>query len=66
MLRIVPACWQMSLTETSSKPFSRNSRIADRVIVLHQGKLIEQGESARILSEPGQEQTKRFLEFYGV
>ncbi len=56
----------MSLTETSSKPFSRNSRIADRVIVLHQGKLIEQGESARILSEPGQEQTKRFLEFYGV
>ncbi|MBR2583521.1 MAG: ATP-binding cassette domain-containing protein [Oscillospiraceae bacterium] len=45
---------------------SQARRIADRVIVLHQGKLIEQGESARILSEPGQEQTKRFLEFYGV
>ena len=45
---------------------SQARRIADRVIVLHQGELIEQGDSAEVLSEPKQEQTKRFLEFYGV
>ena len=45
---------------------SQARRIADRVIVLHQGALIEQGDSARVLSEPKQEQTKRFLDFYGV
>lgn len=45
---------------------SQARRIADRVIVLRQGELIEQGDSAQVLSEPKQEQTKRFLEFYGV
>ena len=45
---------------------SQARRIADRVIVLHQGELIEQGDSAQVLSEPKQEQTKRFLEFYGI
>ena len=45
---------------------SQARRIADRVIVLHQGALIEQGDSAQVLTEPRQEQTKRFLEFYGV
>ena len=45
---------------------SQARRIADRVIVLHQGALIEQGDSAEVLGEPKREQTKRFLEFYGV
>ena len=45
---------------------SQARRIADRVLVLYQGELIEQGESAQILSAPKQEQTRRFLEFYGV
>ena len=45
---------------------SQARRIADRVIVLHQGALIEQGDSAQVLSTPKQEQTKRFLEFYGI
>ena len=45
---------------------SQARRIADRVIVLHQGELIEQGDSAQVLTEPKQEQTKRFLEFYGI
>ncbi len=45
---------------------SQARRLADRVIVLHRGKLIEQGPSVQILSEPAQEQTKRFLEFYGM
>ena len=41
-------------------------RIADRVIVLHQGRLVEQGTALQILREPAQEQTKRFLDFFGV
>ena len=45
---------------------SQARRIADHVIVLHQGELIEQGECAQVLSQPKQEQTKRFLEFYGL
>ena len=45
---------------------SQARRIADRVIVLHQGRLIEQGESVQVLSKPKQEKTKNFLEFYGL
>ena len=41
-------------------------RLADRVIVLHQGTLVEQGECRQVLSAPAQAQTRRFLEFYGV
>ena len=41
-------------------------RIADRVIVLHQGRLVETGETEQVLQNPKQEQTQRFLEFYGV
>ena len=44
---------------------SQARRVADRVIVLHQGELIEQGDCARVLNEPGEEQTRHFLEFYG-
>ncbi len=44
----------------------KNVLKADRVLVLHQGELIEQGESGQVLSAPKQEQTRRFLEFYGV
>ena len=45
---------------------SQARRIADRVIVLHQGSLIEQGESVQVLNKPEQEKTKRFLEFYAL
>ena len=45
---------------------SQARRIADRVIVLHQGRLIEQGESVQVLSKPKQAKTKSFLEFYGL
>ena len=41
-------------------------RVADRMIVLHQGKLVEQGETAQILNNPSKDETRRFLEFYGV
>ena len=45
---------------------SQARRISDRVLVLHQGRLIEQGECRQVLNEPQQEQTRRFLEFYGI
>ncbi len=45
---------------------SQARRIADRLLVLHQGKLVEQGECRQVLSEPKQEQTRRFLDFYGL
>ena len=45
---------------------SQARRIADRVIVLHRGELVEQGESGPLLDAPRQEQTRRFLEFYGI
>ena len=41
-------------------------RIAGRIIVLHNGKLVEQGDADLVLSSPQQAQTKRFLEFYGI
>ena len=44
---------------------SQARRIADRVLVLNQGKLVEQGECEQVLNEPGQEETRRFLDFYG-
>jgi len=40
-------------------------RLSDRVIFLQGGKLIEQGETEKILTAPRCEETKRFLEFYG-
>ena len=45
---------------------SQARRLADRVLVLHQGKLVELGDCARVLSSPRQEQTRRFLDFYGL
>ena len=45
---------------------SQARRIADRVIVLHRGELVEQGESGPLLDAPRLEQTRRFLEFYGI
>ena len=45
---------------------SQARRIAGRLFVLHQGKLIEQGDCQQVLNTPTQEQTRRFLEFYGL
>ena len=56
------ACALLLITHS----ISQARRIADRVIVLHQGQVIEHGASAQVLSHPQQEQTKRFLDFYGV
>ena len=45
---------------------SQARRLAERVLVLRGGELIEQGDADRVLNAPQQEQTRRFLEFYGV
>ncbi len=45
---------------------SQARRISDRVIVLHRGQLVEQGQSGEVFIKPQQEQTRRFLEFYGL
>ena len=41
-------------------------RLAERIMVFRDGALIEQGDTEGVLSSPSKEQTKNFLEFYGV
>jgi ABC-type phosphate transport system ATPase subunit len=40
-------------------------RLSDQLLFLQVGKLIEQGETAQLLTAPQCEETKRFLEFFG-
>ena len=44
---------------------SQARRIADRLLVLQQGRLVEQGDCAQVLNAPAQEQTRRFLYING-
>ena len=41
-------------------------RIADEVLYFHKGKLLEFGPKEKVLCEPTQAETKKFLEFYGI
>ena len=41
-------------------------RCADRVLFLHKGQLLEQGEAKTVLTAPQQPETKAFLKFYGA
>ena len=41
-------------------------RIADRAVFLHRGRLAEQGAADVVLFSPGEEETRRFLDFYGL
>ena len=41
-------------------------RIADRVLFLHRGKLLEHGPKEQVLDAPIREETRQFLEFYGI
>ena len=40
-------------------------RISDRIIYFEKGRLIESGESSRILLSPEKAETRRFLQFFG-
>jgi len=41
-------------------------RIADEVLYFHKGKLLESGSMDQVLSQPQKQETRQFLEFYGV
>lgn len=41
-------------------------RMADTVLFLHHGIAVEQGDAKQVLNCPQQEETRRFLEFYGT
>ena len=41
-------------------------RIADEAMFFHKGRLLEYGARDRVLYHPTREETKQFLEFYGV
>ena len=45
---------------------SQARRLAHQIMVFHEGRLIEQGDTERVLSSPQEEQTRRFLEFFGI
>ena len=45
---------------------SQARRIADNILFLHQGELVEQGAADKLLSSPADPRTRRFLDFYGV
>ena len=42
------------------------ARLADEVILLDGGKLIEQGAAGEVLHAPKMPETREFLEFFGV
>ena len=41
-------------------------RVADEILYFYKGKLIEKGEKEQVLNMPEKEETKKFLDFYGV
>ncbi len=41
-------------------------RLADFVLFLHEGKLAESGRTQDVLDSPQNEETKRFIEFFGI
>ena len=41
-------------------------RIADEVLYFHKGKLLESGPKETLLYTPAKDETKQFLEFYGI
>ena len=41
-------------------------RLADEVLYFHKGKLLETGSKEKILQNPDREETRQFLDFYGI
>lgn len=41
-------------------------RVADEAIFFYQGRLLEHGPQDRVLYHPAEDETKQFLEFYGI
>lgn len=55
-------CTVMLLTHSMKQA----RRLADHVLFFHQGDILEHGEAQQVLFHPRQEETRRFLEFYGT
>ena len=41
-------------------------RIADEICYFHKGKLLETGPKEKVLEAPSREETRKFLDFYGI
>ena len=41
-------------------------RLAEHILFLHGGELVEQGSAEQVLTAPNRDETKQFLEFYGI
>lgn len=41
-------------------------RLAEHILFLHGGELVEQGRTEQVLTAPIRDETKQFLEFYGI
>jgi len=41
-------------------------RIADEVIYIEDGKIVESGETEQVLNDPADKRTKAFIDFYGI
>lgn len=41
-------------------------RVSDRILYFEDGKLVETGETEKVLTEPDEAGTRRFLDFYGI
>ncbi|MBQ2752615.1 MAG: ATP-binding cassette domain-containing protein [Firmicutes bacterium] len=45
---------------------SQAKRIADEIIFINEGKVVEQGEAKKMLENPEKEETREFIRFYGI
>lgn len=41
-------------------------RVADEIFYFHKGQLLEAGSAQEVLTQPARQETRQFLEFYGV
>ena len=49
-----------------SHSLAQARRLAEYALFLSRGELVEQGEAAQLLRSPREEETRRFLDFYGA
>ena len=49
-----------------SHSLAQARRLAEYALFLSRGELVEQGEAAQLLRSPCEEETRRFLDFYGA
>ncbi|MBE6007590.1 MAG: ATP-binding cassette domain-containing protein [Lachnospiraceae bacterium] len=45
---------------------SQAKRVADEIIFINEGRIVEQGETQKILENPEKEETREFIRFYGI